>query len=84
MELLVMRFFARFGVPFGGAREGFPRKQLDGRAVVRSDRWDSGTRSVLFGRLAVLVVLKVLENVADVEKSVSSLLIGAGTWGGGE
>ena len=26
---------------------------------------------MLFGRLAVLVVLKVLENVADVEKSVS-------------
>src|ERR1051325_971099 len=71
MELFVMRILARFGVPFGGAREGFTWKQFDGRTVACGDCGDRGTRSVLFVRLAVLVVLEVFKNVADVEKSVA-------------
>ena len=58
----------RFLMPLRSAGEGFARKQLDGGTVGRRH---CGRRNMLLGRVAVLVILEVFENVADVEESVA-------------
>jgi hypothetical protein len=67
MGLLAMRFL----VPLGGASERLAGKQLDGRAVALRHCGSGQTLVRLLVWLAVLVVLEVFENVADIEKRVA-------------
>ncbi len=66
----MMEFFvARFFVVFAGASQGFTRKQFDRRT---NRGWQGRRRGLMvLMRLAVIVVLEVFENVADVEESVA-------------
>jgi len=65
VELLVVCLF----VVIAGARQRFTGKHFDGGAIRGRRGWRRGMRVLV--RLAVIVVLEVFENVADVEESVT-------------
>src|ERR1700751_4437804 len=66
-ELLAARLLA----PLGGASEGLAGEQLDGPAVTRRHCGNRHMLVMLLVRLAVLVILEVFEDVADVEKRIA-------------
>jgi len=67
MKLCRMRLYVAF-VALASARQGFPGEQFYRGAVARRHSGRGSMLSVMFVRL---VVLEVLKNVADVEKSVA-------------
>ena len=61
----------RLLVPLGGASERLAGQQLDGRAVTLRHCGNGQRLVMLLVRLAVLVILEVFEDVADVEKRIA-------------
>ena len=65
MGLIQRRFF----VTLAGARQGLARKHVNRRAN-RGRRQRRGGQGLL-GRMAVIVVLEIFEDVADIEEGVA-------------
>ena len=70
MRFVLMEFFVMcFFVVLAGARQRFTWKQFDGSNIRGRLRWRRRVRVLVW--LAVIVVLEVFENVADVEECVA-------------